>query len=396
MNPRKLQVQLSLLAIVLWTVAAVDVATPTRLMRSGQIKGTDFVHFYTLARLGAEGRADLFADLDTQRTVQLDAVPESGNDWYPPAYGPQIAIVLSPLGHLAYDQALVAWTMASAAAYVALVALVVNATERLKAHRRTVLIAAIASPAFWNLIIHGQLSVLALASVVAGFVALRSGHVVLCGVAIGMLGYKPPLIVPAVATLALARAWRPLAGALLAIVGQLLAAALVVGFTALSNYGDLLLESRRLARVLIAKPEQMHSLRAFWVLLVPSGTIATALYAVTALVVLVAAAAIWRRCASPSLRMSVLVLSMVLAAPHLYVYDLVVLAPVWVWLVDWYLSRTDLPPAMGRVLYVGFLAPLLTVVSRATHVQISVLCFSALLAWLWRYGCVATTTAPQR
>ena len=46
------------------------------------------------------------------------------------------------------------------------------------------------------------------------------------------------------------------------------------------------------------------------------------------------------------MRMSALVLAMSLAAPYLFVYDLTILAPVWIWLVDWFLT-CDVPPAVG-------------------------------------------------
>jgi hypothetical protein len=142
-----------------------------------------------------------------------------------------------------------------------------------------------------------------------------------------------------------------------------------------------------MAAVLAAKPEQMHSLRAFWLLLVPNHEVfAFALYVVTSLAVLLVAAQVWRRASEPALKMASLLIAMVLAAPHLYVYDLVVLAPVWIWLTDWYLAHPRLPRTIGHTLYVGFLAPLLAVLTAVTRLQLSVLCFGMLLLWLWRWS----------
>jgi hypothetical protein len=45
-----------LLAVSLWTVYAVDMSAPGLLDRNGLVKGTDFLHFYTLGRLALQDR----------------------------------------------------------------------------------------------------------------------------------------------------------------------------------------------------------------------------------------------------------------------------------------------------------------------------------------------------
>jgi hypothetical protein len=379
----RLRAHLIILAAVLWLVAAADVATASRYMRTGQVKGTDFVHFYTLAYLSAHGRAGAFADAAVQRSTQLELVPESHKDWYPPAYGPQVALGLTPLGLLSYEHALLVWIAVTAAAYVWLIMTVTRRTTHLREDVGLVVLAAIAYPAFWNLIIHGQLSIVAVASVVAAYLALMGDRRWLAGAALGLLAYKPPLALPALAVLLLAREWRAAAGWLATAAAQLLVPAIALGIGPLIAYKELLFDSRRLAEVLLAKPAQMHSLRAFWVLLIPNAAIATILYAICAALAIAAAALTWRRTVNPAIRMSALLLAVVLAAPHLYVYDLVLLAPAWIWLTDWYLAQPSLPGAFGRTLYAGYVAPVLTAVAQTIHVQVSVLCVSALLWWLF-------------
>ena len=382
MNPSRLRAHLTILAVVLWLVAAADVATTSRYMRTGQVKGTDFVHFYTLAYLSAHGRADKFADLSVQRATQIELVPESEKDWYPPAYGPQVALALTPLGFLSYERALLAWIVVTSAVYLGLITALARRTTHLRAHVGLVALAAIAYPPFWNLIIHGQLSIVAVGSVVCAYLALARDRRWIAGAALGVLAYKPPLAIPALAVLVLAREWRASAGWLVTAATQPVVAAVVLGPDTLLAYKELLFGSRRLAEILLSKPAQMHSLRAFWVLLIPNATLALVLYAICAALAIAAAVVIWRRTADPALKMAALVLATVLAAPHLYVYDVVLLAPVWIWLTDWYLAQPALPAAFGRTLYVGYVAPVLTVVAQSIHVQVSVLCFSALLWWL--------------
>jgi hypothetical protein len=138
-----------------------------------------------------------------------------------------------------------------------------------------------------------------------------------------------------------------------------------------------------MSTLLFTRPEQSHGLKAFWMMLVPVPAAALVLYAVSAVAVVVLAAMIWRRSPDPSLRMSALVLAVALAAPYLFVYDPTIVAPVWIWLVDWFLSR-DVPLSVGRVLYAGYLAPLAAPIVPFIHVQPSVPCLAFLIWAVWR------------
>jgi hypothetical protein len=385
LTPRELRGQLVVLALILWGLSALNAATPTWRLRSGQVKGTDFVHFYTLARLGADGHAGQFADLAEQRRVQLLGRPESFDGWFPPAYGPQIAVLLAPLGHLSYGMALIVWLAITAAGFFAAIGSVVRGTCIVRKHFTLAMLAAGSFPPFWSLIQHGQLSILALGLFLAAWWALQRGHLLWSGAALGLLAYKPSLVVPVFCVLIFAAEWRMLIAAVAAACGQLAACVWWVGLGGLKTYWELLLSSPRIASVLTAQPSQMHSWRSFWSLLVPEMYASVALYAIFALGTLILAARVWRRLRDSNLRLAALTLATVLASPHLYAYDLVVLAPAWVWLTDWYLTRTNLPAAVGRTLYVGYAAPLLGVLATVTRFQLSTLCFAALLIWLWRY-----------
>ena len=55
-----------LLAVLLWTVYAVDMSTPGLSDRNGLVKGTDFLHFYTLGHLALQDRGDLLYDMRAQ------------------------------------------------------------------------------------------------------------------------------------------------------------------------------------------------------------------------------------------------------------------------------------------------------------------------------------------
>jgi glycosyl transferase family 87 len=385
LTPERLRRHLSVLVVLLWVVAIIDAATPTWRLRTGQVKGTDFVHFYTLARVGLEGKAGGFADLEAQRAFQLAARPESRDDWYPPAYGPQVAALLAPLGFLSYGAALIAWLAITSVLYVASVRAVGAHCRHLAAYTSLLILGAAAFPAFWELILHGQLSAIALVAVVAAWFALRAGHAALAGAALGILGYKLSLVLPVLAILLLTGSWTMLGAAMAVTVGQAVVGAWVSGPGSLQAYAQMVVDSPRLLSTLAAKPYQMHSWRAFWLLIWPARLPSIVLYVVCGGATALLAAAVWRRTADPSMRMSALVIATVLCAPHLYVYDLVILAPVWMWLTDRYLAVPALPGIVGWTLYVGYAAPLLSpIVARFAHVQLSVICLAALLWFLWR------------
>jgi hypothetical protein len=88
------------------------------------------------------------------------------------------------------------------------------------------------------------------------------------------------------------------------------------------------------------------------------------------------------------LRYSAVLFATVLLAPHLTVYDLVILAPAFLILSDWIVARPDEPaaPTLKLLLYLAFALPLLGPLARWTHVQLSVPVMAATLYAIWNLG----------
>jgi hypothetical protein len=390
---RELRGQLIVLVLVLWAVAAVNTATSGMRLMSGQVKGNDFLHFYALARVGATD-ARQFADPVAVREAQLAAVPQSADHKYPPVYGPQLAIALAPLAKLPYSQALALWFALSAALYLAAMATVLKVSSIGSRYFSVGVIAAIGFPPFWYLLQYGQLSAVALCLIVVAWVLLTRGKTISAGLVLGLLIYKPPLFAPIFAIVLLGGAWTVVVAMLMSGALEVASTALWVGVDGIVDYVKLMLRLPAMAPMMAARPDQMHSLRAFWSLIFGDTTYAVGLYAISAVAAIALAAYVWRRISDPSLRMAALLLSTVLASPHFYVYDLVILAPVWVWLTEWYLTE-PLPRSVGRTLYVGFLAPFFGHVATVLPLQLSVLCAVYLLIALgrWARGDIASRVA---
>jgi hypothetical protein len=85
------------------------------------------------------------------------------------------------------------------------------------------------------------------------------------------------------------------------------------------------------------------------------------------------------------LRYSALLLATALVAPHLTVYDLVIVAPAFLLLADWLISALPARSTrrFGTLLYLVYMLPLLGPYSRWTHLQLSVIAMSACVFVIW-------------
>ncbi len=375
-----------LLAVCLWTVYAVDISTPGLLDRNGLVKGTDFLHFYTLGNLALHGRGDLLYNMRAQAGLARELVAQAPDSLYVPLYGPQLSLFFAPFARLPYGWALTAWLAVNVLIYAFCCHAVWKSCPSLQAYRSTVLILAIAFPGFFHLLAWGQTSGLALSCFTLAYLALRRDRALLAGLAIGSLIFKPQLGLAAAVVFVLAREWKVAAGAVAAASIQLAAAWMLYGGEVMRAYFHALMHLREVLPLLEPRLYQTHSLRSFWSLLLPWPRVAFAMYAICAVGVLVLAIRAWRSEAPLSVRFSALLLATVLVSPHLTVYDLVILAPAFLLLGDWALGHREqkVAPRIQQLIYVCYLLFLTGPLARMTHVQLSVAAMTALLWIGWR------------
>jgi len=388
-NGRRLRDHGTILALCLWTIYAWNAASPGLRDRNGNLKGTDFSHLYTLGSVALDHRAVDLYDEDAQAQIMGRRIPAAAGTRYIPLSSPQISILFAPLAALPYGTALVIWLGLSALMYGVCCYTLWLACPRLQNDGWTVLLLAIAFPGFFHLIVWGQVSALALACFTAAFFFLREDRPFLAGLALGCLIFKPQLGIAAAFVFAYTRAWRVIAGGIISAGVQLALPAAYYGVDSLRAWIRTLSGAFDNVTVLEPRPYQTFSLRTFWTMLVPGRTLALALYVLCALAILGLTAAAWsHRPALPlTLRYSSLLLASVLVSPHLIVYDLAILAPVFLLLSDWVISQ---PPgsvfSIKIVLYLAYLTPLLGAITRWTHLQVSVVVMSALVWMIWRLG----------
>jgi arabinofuranan 3-O-arabinosyltransferase len=397
LTPRRIRTQAIVLAICLWGVCAVDFATPGLFDRAGNIKFQDFLPFYISASLISQGRsAQLF-----NHPIAFDemrAIVYQSNEGQPIrvrvpfTYGPQVGLFFVPLAHLSFAAAARAWVAISTLFYFVCIYLTWRLCPRLRPHAGLVAILAIAFPPFFHFFVRGQIAVLLLACFTAALLAFHAKCDFLAGVALGVLVFKPQFLIAIPIVLLLSRLWRAFSGTIFSAIAQLLLTWLGFGTSVIRAYFTMLLNTP--SQIDLIEPGlahiQMHSLRSFWVLLIPWPHVALLLYVLTAIFTIVIAAVVWKSPAPLPLRFSALTLAAVLCNPHLFIYDLLVLAPALLLLADWILrgaanSAAHPDSSLFRLLlYLAFVLPLFGPLARWTHLQLSIPAFVALLWTLYR------------
>lgn len=387
LTPRRLLAHATVLTVCLWSVYLWTLTTPGLRDRNGNLKGTDFLHFYTLGSLAMEHRgADLY-DMNAQAALAEHRVPEAAGIRYLPLYPPQVSLFFLPLAHLSYRWALVVWWIFTTLLYCACCFKIWEACPHLRNHGSVVGIAALGFPGFFNLITWGQTSALALVCFTLMFFCLRDRHEFLAGIFLGCLIFKPQLGLAAAVVFLSIGAWKMVAGAALSAATQLGIGVAYYGPEPLREWVRRLTAVRSILPWLEPRPYQTHSLRTFWSMLIAWPMPASGLYVLSAVLVLALTIAVWKHTPPVplSLRYSVLLLTSVLIAPHLTVYDLVILAPAFLLLADWMTGKPaqSRPRSFGTLLYLLYVLPLLAPLVRWTHVQYSVIAMGAVVCVIY-------------
>jgi hypothetical protein len=384
LTSRRVRAHGLLLAVTIWAFYIWTIATPTLRDRNGNLKGTDFLHFYTLGSLAIAHQGGELYNMDAQAAMAAQHVPNAADIRYLPLYPPQVSLVYAPLAHLSYGRALALWWLCTAVIYGACCYWTWRVCPNLRDFGGTVALVALAFPAFFHLIAWGQTSALALACFIAGFLLLRDKREFAAGLALGCLIFKPQLGLAAGLVFIVDGRWRLLAGAALSAAAQIGTGIAYYGVEPLRSWLRTLLHVSALFSSFEPRPYQTHCLRTFWSMLVPWSGAALGLYVISAVVAIAGTVAIWKRQESLSLKYSALLLATVLVSPHLTVYDLVILAPAILLLTDWLISHASAPKGTGTLIYLVWALPLLGPCTRWTHIQLSVIVMAALLYFIWK------------
>jgi hypothetical protein len=373
---RRLRVHAAALIVGLWGVALINFATPGTRTLNGHVKGEDWAHFWAVGRVAARHDARGLYDLDALKQEFERATGDIEAPTFVPVYGPQLALALAPFGILPYGVSLVLWWIAGAAAYWFCSRAVWRRYPTLGTSRVLLLFAA-AYPAFWQLIIHGQTTWMALACFTVIWWSLREGRSVPAGIALGMLAYKPQLGIAIFAAVLVLRWWSVLFVATATLAAQAAVCWLWFGADVFRAYGTMLAALPRISPLLEPKIFQLVSLRGFVLLLGGSERLASAATMIGGAAVLILVVHGWQR-RSFDVSFALLLIATLLVGAHTSVYDLVLLAPAFIMIVGEQ-GGGGTVRGLRPLLYAAFLLALTGPLVAITRVQLAAPVLIALL-----------------
>ena len=417
LTPRRIRAQATILALCLWTVCAVDFATPGLFDRAGNIKFQDFLSFYISGKLIAKGQAADLYDRQHREAetvhVATDAfvrhacesphptIRDPSNRFQPKQRPPPqslrtpIRTPLPPAGATPIPRRRRDLGRTQPHRFLRLHLSSLEVVPRPASHTPArSCICAVAFPPLFHFFVRGQNSVLALACFTAAYLAFRAKQDWLAGIALGCLIFKPQFLVAIPIVLLLSQAWKTLTGLLASAAAQLAFARIYFGPAVMHAYLDTLWHISRIigALELSLAPIQMHSLRSFWSLLIPWAMtpwpqLALALYILSSIIVIAMAASTWKSSAPLALRFSALDPRRSPGQPASFRLRPAGPRPRFAPATrrDSQPSPNPHPPPLKSLLYLAFLLPLFGPLSQWTHLQLSVPVFTALLWTI--YGC---------
>jgi alpha-1,2-mannosyltransferase len=358
-----------------WFVYAHTMMVPGYIDRAGRFKGTDYIYFYVMGSLIAEGRTDALYDPDAHLAQGRRRIDPSLNLYAPYSnYGPQIAAAVAPLSRLTFGWSLTLFLILTVALYALSVWCLWRISPGLQPYGTPVAVLAAGAPALFSLLRYAQLSALSLLLLSLAVVAHARGRRFLAGVMVGTMVFKPQLGIVVGLVMVVAGEWRIVAGAAVAAAAQLAAAWVIGGTEVMGQYLQVLWTLARNPSLVQIHPGEVHSVRGFVQLLVPAPAAASAASLFALILAVWIGVKTWRSGVPHAVKWGLLVLLTVLASPHLLTYDLILLTIPLLVLADWAVTEREhrLQPWIARLLVFLYLAPFSSNLVRLLPLQLSV------------------------
>lgn len=302
----------------LWVTYLISVLMgPGHMDLADQAVGNDFSQFYAAGVTIRSGDSAQLYDMRYQFELEQEILGPPWEGFHAFLTPPFHAWVYVPFTHLPYEAAVAAWSVLGFVLLYASIRLI-------GADARKVLPWAISFFPFFATISFGQNAMLSMVILAAAYALWRRRRLVLAGLVLSLILYKPQLALGVLALWGLQwrRDWRALGGFAL---GSLLTGAfswLVMG-EATRSYLDFSREViPNLATWSNPSVWHMHTFRAFFELLIGAGTPANLLGLLVGLGSLVGFIGFWRKYRSePAMTFAAAVVLTMLVTPHGLVYD---------------------------------------------------------------------------
>lgn len=352
----------------------------------GRPLGTDFSDVYAAGQLVLQGAPE--AAFDRGRHYrQEQAIFGSDTPFYGWHYPPFFLVIAAALAFLPYVPALLLWQIATLSAYLlALRALLRAGPAPGLAKDPLWIIVALAFPAVFVNVGHGQNAFLTAALLAAGL-ALLDRRAWIAGICFGLLAYKPQFAILIPIALAAGGYWRSFASAAATVV--VLIAVTTVAFG--PDIWPAFFASGHFSRTVVLEQgstgfEKIQSVFAAVRLIGGSIPVAYVFQGAATVAVAVVTALVWRSEASAALKGAALCIGVLLATPYCLDYDMVVLAPAIALAVSEGLAGT-FKPGEKTALAALWLVPILTrAVAGAIHLPLGTIIMAACFVLVVRHA----------
>ncbi len=363
----------------------------------GDIASGDFMAFYTGAMFVNDGRGRELYNLATQNEYQLELTGPPNTQWQPYINPPLLAVALAPLASLPYRYAYWSFAVLTLLAFIGSMVLFKPKLTHLARDRLTWL-TTLALTASWLPLFRsmagGQNSLFTILLLVGLYAAWRDNRMILAGVALGLLSYKPQFGLLLGAVFIARGMWVALTAAGATAAAHYALGAVFMG----ADWPLRLLDTLRVHRTL-----EQQIIANHFSILPTAGYSLPGPFAVWVAAIGIAGVAIlcvWqaRRIGPADTRFPILygllVCGTLLVSPHLQHYDVAILAIPTLLTLDYLLGQGRPPRLIWRLLLaVGFLFyPIY-------HIGASI-GFQPLFLWLlsvfiWDWALLARPSAPE-
>jgi alpha-1,2-mannosyltransferase len=352
LTPERVRAYLRILMSIAAVTTIATVAFPNVVGPEDLPLGADFSQVWVAGkevRAGAPNAPyDFSRHIAAQRTVFGENTGVFG--WHYPPYFLAPAALLADLPYLV---ALAIWQLSTLCAYLWVVAPILTGAGL---RRRDALVTALAFPAVFVNLVHGQNGFLTAALLGAGFRLLDSRPWAAGGL-FALLAYKPHFMLVLPLALVIERRWRALIAAGFALLVMTGASIFAFGVGAWRAFFDSLRVTRLMSEQGAAGFEKIQSVFAATRLL---GASVEAAYAIQGLIIVVVFGALirlLRSAADPRVKAAATITAMFLTTPYVLDYDMAALGPALAFLLAHGLEK-GFAPYEKTILAVAYAIPL--------------------------------------
>lgn len=340
----------------------------------GKPIGADFSAFWATSKMVLSGEAAAVYRDDVIFAVEKSV---AGVDYRNPVpYPPTYFFIVAPLALLAYIPSLIAWLALTFSAFL-------YVAYRFAPHATTLWL-ALSFPGSFQNIVHGHNGFLTTSLLGAAFLIIGK-HPFAAGLVLGLLSFKPHLVMVVPLFLVAGKAWRALAGMVLSVLFLASASMIVFGMDAWSGFFEKIPFMMQLMENRFLQMHQVVSTLGALLLLGAPYNVAIWIHGLCSLIGIGLTAAAWYRNAPDPVKHSLLVLCVLLVTPYLHSYDLTLLALPLCWLGQEAYQRADASPLLSFFLIAAWLLPIVTVALAANAgIQIAPLFLLAMTIWVYR------------